>query len=317
MARACRVSWRTAFWPCWTHHSAVRRGTVWAIEEPESFLHASLQAALARRLGEYAHGERLQILLTTHSPAFLGVADEGFTVSINDSGRTGISKEPRQLLIREAQRSGVTPFAHPLHTGPPKPLLLVEGKNDRELLVRAYLASTDPCPYEVMSMEDLEPTLQGGVDQIRSYLHHNRSAVRARPNASPILVVLDWEVSPAKEAAINTVLAEHPTSTCVRMPESARNQDLSGDFVGIEGFLSTKFYEDAVSAIGLALTKPVQGASAGYKYAIKRADLASKKDAIHKLLGDRNEPADLAPIVATLPWLNSYVAAGKQLTAVP
>jgi hypothetical protein len=48
------------------------------------------------------------------------------------------------------------------------------------------------------------------------------------------------------------------------MPESAK----SSDFAGSEGFLSTKFYEDAVSTIRLALTKPGLRRSAGFNRAI-------------------------------------------------
>lgn len=293
-----------------------RRGTVWAIEEPESFLHAKLQAALAQRLMDYASGERLQILLTTHSPAFLGVTDHGFSISMNESGRSEVARLDRQTLIREAQSAGVAPFSHPLHTGPPKPILLVEGKNDRELLQHAYLISPEPCPYEILAIEDLEEDLQGGVDQIRSYLHHNQAALRARPKESPVVVLIDWEESAKNEAKIHKELLEHPTSLCTRMPESARNSDLSRDFVGIEGFLSTGFYEAAASSLGLPLTQPVPGSSASHKFAIKREELREAKGRLHKLLLDRDNDEDIQPLVDLLPWINEHVTAG-QLSLTP
>jgi hypothetical protein len=98
------------------------------------------------------------------------------------------------------------------------------------------------------------------------------------------------------------------------MPESARNRELSTDFVGIEGFLSTSFYEAAVSQLNLPLTAPVAGASAGHKYAIKRQELRDRKDQVHRLLAHRDEPTDIAPLVALVPWLNTFVTAGKQLS---
>ena len=293
-----------------------RVGTVWAIEEPESFLHADLQAALARRLNEYARGQRLQVLLTTHSQAFLGVSDHGYAVTMDGAGRTSIERQSRAVLTRVAQSSGVTSFAHPLHTGPPKPMLLVEGKDDRALLNRAYLASSEPCPYDIISLEDLEDGLSGGVEQIRSYLHYNKAALRARPNESPVIVLLDWEVQASRESKINEELAEHPTSVCVRMPEDASNQDLSQEFVGIEGFLSTSFYEAAAEPLDLSLTQPVSPTE-DQELGIKRSELKARKPAIHKLLAQRDEVADIQLLVDLLPWINSFVAAGKQLAMTP
>ncbi len=290
-----------------------RRGAIWAIEEPESFLHASLQASLAARFLEKADGDRLQILLTTHAPAFLGIASEGFAVEMSVTGRTSVEKVPRSDLLRVAQRSGVAPFAHPLHLGPPKPLLLVEGKDDRELLTRAYLASPEPSPYEILALDDLEPALSGGVDQIKTYLHHNRAAMAARPLSSPLIVLLDWEVADGKLNEFEPIFKEHATSRCIRMPTSSRNSELSNDFVGIEAFLSTEFFEVTAADVGLQLDTPAVGSHSTYKYSVNRQNLKAAKSSIHRLLGERANPDDLQPLIDLIPWINSHTTASDQL----
>lgn len=282
-----------------------RKGAIWAIEEPESFLHASLQAALARTLAEYASGGRLQIFLTTHSPAFLGAASEGFVVEMNSTGQSEIGKHSRQDLLQVTQRAGVTPFAHPLHLGQISPLLLVEGRHDRALLRRAFAADPNPCPFEILALEDLEGNLSGGVDDIRVYLNHNRSALAARPRASPVFVLVDWEVNDSKVTAIQKSLASHPSSLCLRMHESHSNADLSQQWVGIERYLSTAFVEKAAADLGLALTTPATAAAGSWKYGIQ--NLKQDKSKIQQLLDTRADASDIAPLAQVSSWLSAQL----------
>src|SRR5262249_34906761 len=91
-----------------------RRGAIWAVEEPESFLHADLQAQLAESLSRYSNSDRLQILFTTHNTAFLGVAGSG--VSVHMVGKvSNVAQQTRTDLIETALTGGVAPFTHPLH----------------------------------------------------------------------------------------------------------------------------------------------------------------------------------------------------------
>ena len=290
-----------------------RKGAIWAIEEPESFLHSSLQSALAQSFSNYADADRLQILLTTHSPAFLGSADDGIAVDKPANRNSEFSLVGRHELIRLAHRAGVAPFAHPLHTGPLKPMLLVEGKHDRELITRAFEVSDLVSPFEIIALEDLEETLTGGEDQIASYLANNLSAVRARPEASPIVVLLDWEVADRKIQRCNDVLKVHPTSKCVKWPEALKNAELSPRWVGIEAFLSTSLIEAVAPALGLTLTRPVPAGSESWKYDVQRADLSATKGALHELIRSRNKREDIEPLVASLPWVSSQLKDTPQL----
>ncbi len=283
-----------------------RKGAVWAVEEPESFLHSRLQGELARLFGEYTLGQPLQIILSTHSAAFLGAGAEGVTARLDESGRSEFAVEPRRDLIRVAYSSGVTPYAHPLHTGPPKPLLLVEGKNDKDLLVRAFGTSEWVNPYEILCLKDFDPSLSGG-DEIPIWLRYQREAVEARPQTSPLIVLLDWEASPQLIAKINKVLSSHPTSRCVKWPEDLTNADLSSNWAGIEKFVSTPFIEHLREHAQLKLLAPVPPDSPGWRYSIEKKRLVGAKDLIHRELRERSEPSDIRSLVDALPWLVQQV----------
>lgn len=290
-----------------------RRGAVWAVEEPESFLHADLQAQLAESFSRYSNSDRLQILFTTHNTAFLGVADTGVAVGM-PGAISDVSIQPRAELLDMALAGGVTPYTHPLHVGSIKPLLLVEGRDDRELLLRGYSDTGDPCPYDIKAMEDLEPTMSGGVEQIQTYLSNNRSALRARPANSPVIVLLDHEVSDGKRSNIEKSLREHQTSACHLMPQSERTVGLKSDMPGIEAYLSLDFYRAAEQAIGLTVIRPGKPASAGWELGVEKRELGSRKQELHKLLRARQDPADIAQVIRLVPWISKLSTADAQGT---
>jgi hypothetical protein len=283
-----------------------RRGAIWAVEEPESFLHADLQAQLAESFSRYSNSSRLQILLTTHNNAFLGVANTGVEIQMLDSASV-VNLRPREELIGVALASGTMPYAHPLHMGLMRPTLLVEGKNDRTLLERAYRRSGTHCPYEIRSMEDLEATMSGGVEQIHAYLRNNRSALRARPASAPLIVLLDHEVSPGKRDAIQRILDDHSTSACHLMPSDLRTDGLKDDVPGIEAFLALDFFRVAQSQIGLPLVMPAGSAGATWELGVDRAELGPRKHAIHDLLRERDDLSDIAPLIEVLPWVSGLL----------
>lgn len=288
-----------------------RRGAIWALEEPESFLHADLQAQLAESLSQYSNSDRLQIFFTTHNAAFLGVADAGIQVNISDA-TSKVSPLPRTSLIDKAVSSGVAPFTHPLHIGSIKPLLLVEGRDDRELLIRAYVDSQEACPYEIKAMEDIESSTTGGVDQIQSYLSNNRSALRARPTSSPVIVLLDHEVSQGSQNKIRSALHEHSTSECHVFPKDKRTPRLREDIAGIEAYLSLSFYEAAEAENGLIVVRPGNPEQAGYTLGIDKSEMGKRKQDIHKLLRERNEPSDIIQITRLVPWISKLLRQGGQ-----
>ncbi len=287
-----------------------RKGAIWAVEEPESFLHAGLQQELARLLATYSEQDPLQIFLTTHAVSFLGVGSHGLLTSLDVAGRTEVAAVERAELLRLAFSTQIAPFGHALHTGPPKPIILVEGKHDKRLLLRAFREGRVANPFDIRSLEDLDPALQGG-DEVARWLKYNESALKARPDTSPVYVLRDWETDQGTVNKINAALAGHSTSRCLVWPSDLTNADLSESFVGIERLLSTEFIEHVAAALGLPLTTAV-GAQP-WRYDIRRARYVAAKRAIHDELERRADPADIAPLINALGWLCSHVTAAPQL----
>lgn len=288
-----------------------RKGAIWAVEEPESFLHADLQAQLAESLSRYSDSDRLQILFTTHNTAFLGVAKSGVAVGM-PGGASDVEVLPRSSLIDIALASRVTPYTHPLHIGAVKPLLLVEGRDDREILLRAYRDSEEPCPYEIRAMEDLEPSMTGGVEQIQTYLANNQSALRARSTDSPVIVLLDHEVSEGKQRKIQKALNEHPTSACHVLPATGRTPNLKNDIAGIEGYLSLDFYETAEADMNLIVVRPGNPGAAGWSVGVEKSEIGKRKQDLHALLRKRADPSDIAPVTELVPWISKLLVTGGQ-----
>jgi predicted ATPase len=284
-----------------------RKGAIWAVEEPESFLHVGLQEELARLFTAYSSDEPVQILFSTHATPFLGVAPSGFVARIDSTGRTEFRGAEKTDLLREAFTSRIAPYAHAPHSGPPKPILLVEGRTDRELLLRAYREAGLANPYEVLALEDLDGRLQGG-DQIPSWLRFNAPALAARPDTSPVFVLRDWESDQGVINRIQAALEAHPTSRCFAWPKDLTNSDLSDSFVGIEKLLSTTFIEQAAAEAGLALTAPVAPHDPGWRIDVNRAAYMGLKGRLHQILTERNDPDDLSPLKAALPWLTAQLA---------
>jgi predicted ATPase len=284
-----------------------RKGAIWAIEEPESFLHVGLQEELARLLQSYGSDNPLQIIFSTHATPFLGVAPEGVLAEMDASGRTELRKVDRAELVRTAFTTRVAPYAHALHAGPPKPMLLVEGRSDRDLTLRAFVEAQLANPFDVRALSDLDPTLQGG-DEVARWLKYNAAALAARPDTSPVFVLRDWETGQGVVNQIQAALAGHPESRCVVWPSDLTNPDLSPSFVGIEKFLSTAFIEHAAQNLGLPLLAPAVPGNVPWRYDVARAAFLALKGQMHQELTQRNDPADLAPLRLALPWLLRQLA---------
>lgn len=284
-----------------------RKGAIWAIEEPESFLHADLQAKLAAAFNDYTATDRIQIAYSTHSTAFLGLADSGVLVTAGD-GASLVEMRDRNSLVRYATSSGLSPYSHPLHLGALKPMLLVEGKDDRLLIQRAYKAAEQLCPYDIVALNDLEPGMSGGVDQISTYLKNNKAAIRARPAGSPIICLVDWEVSPGKVGSISKLLEPHSGSRCVAFPRELRPSIYHKGIVGLESFLATSFFDHASEAIGLDVVRRNNPPAGEWELMIEKDELGSKKVELHRLLHQRDNPDDIAPLVAAVPWISSLLS---------
>ncbi|GEJ56584.1 hypothetical protein AMYX_13250 [Anaeromyxobacter diazotrophicus] len=117
---------------------ASRRAVVFAIEEPESFLHPGRHRALGRALEQFTKRPDVTLLVTTHSP-FIFAADAKsrvFSVSKTDAGQTRIQAgSPDQLADRARRLLMESPLPSLLDLAGSIPAdsqaLVVEGESDR------------------------------------------------------------------------------------------------------------------------------------------------------------------------------------------
>lgn len=247
------------------------QGHVWAIEEPESFLHSGLRQRFATDLLNYSSDSRRQVFVTTHQDEFVRVGQSATLARPTATG-TSFDRMAAKQALTESTRLAITAYRHPLLQYPDQPLVLVEGKFDADYL-RAALAATNIKPrWRLADPDDLTGDDAGG-DTFKSYLRYNAAAIASRPEAAPILVVRDWETRDVQ--AYKNNLKGHPYSSAVVMPESMCNADLGKGWAGIERYLPTDYIEAMVPPSDLlyrgdGLIEPDKATLAGHKQALAR-----------------------------------------------
>lgn len=280
------------------------QATVWAVEEPESFLHADIENELASFLMQACRGPRFQGIITTHELLFAAAADASFEVRLSG----GVTVVERLSVIELADRtlsSGVTHFVHPLNLTPPKPTLLVDGPYDSFYLQEAYLRADRTNPWDIRSLEELDPQItSGGKDAIRKYLRQNEGPLRSRPRTSPVIVLLDWEASEDERSGIDQLVSAHPTSTAIVWAADRVNPQLGETFKGSERFLSTDLVEAAAHAP--APSGIVRDVATG-TLELQPQHKSRAKRAMIDVCRTRGEVEDLRLVIDLLPWLESRI----------
>lgn len=289
------------------------QATIWAIEEPESFLHADLKNQLASFLAKESVEGRFQVMLTTHELLFGSAADQRYEVIIADGATEATPRSVLELAERTLA-AGVTPFVHPLNLTAPKPTLLVDGPFDVIYLTGAYALSARTSPWDIRSLEELDPAAGGsGKTLIRQYLQQNQGPLKARPGGSPVVVLLDWEDSEDERSAMQQLLDAHPASRAVIWPGDRTNPDLGESFRGIERYLSTELVRAvAQAAPDLGLVQTPAG-----KWEIMPQKKSATKKALTRAFQHRQQVDDVRLIIEALPWLESQLPAATVPATLP
>lgn len=275
------------------------QASVWAIEEPESFLHAGLRAQFSTDLASYAAQDRRQVLVTTHQDEFLRVAEEVLTARKTDNGTT-VTRSDARDAITETTKLEITSFRHPLFVHTDLPMVIVEGKFDAVHL-RAALQSLALRPRWRLVAPQAAFGQEVGGDSIYGFLNFNRAVIASRPTASPVIVLRDWEATDV--AKYDKVLAVHPYSKALICDSGCVNPELSEDFVGIERYLGTALIEKCVPTEKLGLEHSGHDA----RRTIKRKDLESAKPALASEVTAGADPGTYMQFLAQ--WLDNEVMA--------
>lgn len=155
--------------------------TIWGYEEPENNLELIKQIEVATELKHYSSS--IQIILSTHSPAFYGVAkeDNGIRMAIREHGQTTYAETLTPSMIDE--HLGLMPFVQPYIEQAKKErdellltvkgleeeslagnqaALYVEGSTDKKIIEAVLKTLNLPKVFTVMAKEGLN----GGVEWV-------------------------------------------------------------------------------------------------------------------------------------------------------
>jgi 5S rRNA maturation endonuclease (ribonuclease M5) len=216
-------------------------------------MHTSLEAQVASYLAQISgrDGSRLQMIATTHSDLMIQYSDSSYIVdkrhaptSVSPLNTTVDKIEKREALLRSA-RLGVSRWVNPILLYPLDPIVLVEGKTDKDFLERACAALGGHDRLRIISLSDLlENQDIGGVEQLRKYVQANTEAIKARAKGSPVIVLLDWDAALKVQEFQKMFKATDPFKA-LSWEESDANPQLDKSFRGVERFLSDRIISEA------------------------------------------------------------------------
>lgn len=275
-----------------------RQAVVWGVEEPESGLHRDLETRLANQLRVWAKSSKskLQIIGSTHSAIFTMAADTGYWVELTGA-ETTVDRRPISKLSRAAEVEGVSGWVHPVLSFPWNPVVLVEGYLDVEALAHVA-ALTGYEQLRILTLPNLDAGERGnGKDSITSYLKRNQGLVQNRPREAPLIVLLDWEVSPQELQTARNAYGAGGQNHVLRMESSHCHPRLGTDFKGIERFYPPSVVERAHTAGEIVIGVPLDSA---HPYSVSAAQLSRAKSTLLKHLKDVNDLAQLQPLTRVL-----------------
>lgn len=218
------------------------QGHVWAIEEPESFLHSRLRQQYAADLLHYSESSRRQVFATTHQDEFVRVGSSSIFAKPDQFG-TSFERMASKRALHLSNRMVVTDYRHPLLQYPDRPLVFVEGKFDAGYLRQALKSTSIKPRWRIADPDDTTGSGTGG-DAFKKYLQFNAAAINSRPDYAPIIVVRDWETRDADQYKKH--LSGHEYSTVVTMPKDLANPLLGEGWAGIERYLPTEYIQHMI-----------------------------------------------------------------------
>ncbi|WP_422003858.1 ATP-dependent nuclease [Pyruvatibacter mobilis] len=232
-----------------------RQATIWGFEEPETSLHHGLQTQIADLLGHITRdgNSRLQILTTTHSNPILQASDSSIHV-MKEAGNSTIIPITEDTDFFDVWSTGVAPWQHPILINERAPLILVEGKTDYTLFRLVQGLVPGGLEFRIGYLNSIDPAAgEGGDDHLVRYLRQNISAVEARPDDAPVIVVFDWDAA-KRQADLSKKV---PSPKCLSMIWQAgdMNPELGDNFRGIERALSSEFLLSTAADLHIDLLK--------------------------------------------------------------
>jgi hypothetical protein len=182
-------------------------------------------------------------------------------------------------LVEHSSRFGVSRWVNPVLLCPLEPLVLVEGKFDRDFLFHCFRALRISQPPRIACLEDLknDPS-KGGVETLLAFVKENADVIRARQSFAKVCVLLDWD-SAGKILSFSSTFK--PSEPFVVMAWDVREANLnffySQNCKGVE-----RFYPDSVLLEAKALRPDIFFTNPQGMTVVRKEESAALK----KLLND-------------------------------
>jgi hypothetical protein len=242
-----------------------KQASLWLVEEPESSLHTALEAQVAFFLKELCTRKdgRLQAIATTHSDLQIQYSTTPYLVSKTARPAGGVETTTELMTHRQlldaAARFGIARWVDPILYHPLDPLVLVEGKFDRDFIVACNRALGLEPKYRIFTLEDLlQNSSKGGIDTLIGYVKDRAHAIKIRAPSAAVFLLADWDAA-NRGASLGAAFKSSDPFKFLAWDTKEANPSLDLTFRGIERFMSTALIEAASAECGNCVGKKANG----------------------------------------------------------
>lgn len=242
-----------------------KQASLWLVEEPESSLHTALEAQVAFFLRELCtrRGGRLQALATTHSDLQIQYSTSSFLVqkkkSVDGKGSSSAIRLDQRDLLSQSAKFGISRWVDPILFHPLDPLVLVEGKFDRDFIAGCNIALGLKPRYRIFTLEDLlQDAAKGGIETLLQFVKERATAIKIRSAAAPVVLLADWDAV-NKTGGLTSIFKSHDPFKLIAWDVKEANPQLDSSFRGIERFMTTSLIDNASAQSGQCVGAKLNG----------------------------------------------------------
>jgi AAA15 family ATPase/GTPase len=222
--------------------------TIWAIEEPEIFLHFDLENQLANYISTISFDSkaRFQTLCTSHSSTFPQYADSHYYIKQNTFQTnlitTTCEQFPPHKFLHILYENRISNMVDALTLYPINPIILCEGEIDSKIIL-FLLGKNKISHIKVFPISEfVNHPLKKGESYLFDYLKANESILQNRADGAGIIAVFDWDVEGNRINKLKKHIS-HP-NLIYKFQKENSNPELDKSFRGIEKFYPTDLIID-------------------------------------------------------------------------
>lgn len=256
--------------------------TIWAIEEPESFLHYDLENQLANYFAENTSNinERFQIFSTTHSSVFPQYADAHYLIEkkqelLNNFWTECEKMDMHEYLLKLSELS-ISANVNILSLYPMDKVIVVEGNRD-EYIFTEIVKNLNRQKVKVFSISHLlNDKKRGGDTQLELLIKSNFNLIKRRGMNNNIIFIFDWD----KDRDVIKKLTKNikEPNKIIHLDSERRTNLLDKTFRGIEAFYPIEYIiEIQNSDLGLISDRGISYKKDRYYADSQRYDLLKEK----------------------------------------